>query len=1268
MKFSRMKNDEGGKRSMDKILRFAGFLAAASCIMLFMAAMPVYAVQEITVDAVGSDITAFDYGDVLVDASAIQTFVVRNVGTNDGTEEDLEITGIELTGADADQFTIESGDGAVTLAPDESQDIVVSFNPTSTGSKSATLSISSNDSDENPYDVALTGNALDSPDITIDPDTWGGDVVEGTNLPITFTIGNIGTANLEISGISLSVGSSGDFDITTDPPTSLPATVSPGGTVTVEVTYTPSNIGPDTGTLVIASDDPDENPLEVELEGFGVSPADNLPSEQISGGVGYQDFAYGGQVYELPTAEKPESKLWWLDGFWWGCLWDPVRQVYRIHRFDPSEQRWVNTGPAINDDRELILVDTLWDDTEEKLYILSHIVSNTQGVAGPARLSRYSYDSGSDEYTSDWGFQANIGDTASAEAVTLAKDSNGKLWITWEKDNQIWVNRTTSNDVTWGSRFAISATDVDSDDISAIVAFGGDKIGVMWSDQDEVDGDSKFFFSMHNDSDSDTNWTTPEVAYAVVGKNAANDHLNLKAFGGEVYALVMTEMFRDQVPDDPDMNVLKRDSDGRWSVSLYGTVTDFHERPLMMINEEDEVMYAIAVGEEALEGRIRIKTSGLETVVFPTGLGDVFMESSYPLLNYPTSTKQNINNTTGLLVAASERNFRHYFHRYLTGGDLPLPAINITVTPSAGDFGDVVENTSSPTITFTVANNSSATASLDLASVTITGDDASEFEIVSGNSGPAIAPGSSRDIEVRFNPTSAGAKSATLSLSISGYYGTVDVDLTGNGTAPVPDISVTPTSGDYGDVEVGMNSSSQTFTVENAATATGDLVVDPLTAPNEFEIVSGGGGFTLAPGEAQGIEVRFTPTSVGAKSATLQVNSNDQDNPTIDVTLNGTGVTPEDNDGDGLPDSWEQQIIEDNPSDDIDSIEDVLPGDDYDGDGLTNLEEFEAGANPINARPDAPVLDLPANDQGGESLAPTLTTLAEFNDPDGHAYTRWQISTAPFPADTDPEPDDLVFDLTSDTQLVMLEVTYLVLEVNTDYYWRAQFIDGADQESVWAQYRRFTTIVDCPTDTSGQYCLPDTQQVNCADIFDPDPPPNTICVDPGDGNAIGIEGSANVTSIEAFTWIDPADMPEELGNVELALGLFGFRATCNPGDTIEIIYRTDQPIPAGAQFWNYNPNNGWQLIESPGGNVVISGDRQSATMTYLEGGRFDSDGVENGVFIDPSGPGVAATSGGGGGGGGGSSSRGCFIATSKDASPMPQKIPALLLLLGSGWF
>lgn len=57
----------------------------------------------------------------------------------------------------------------------------------------------------------------------------------------------------------------------------------------------------------------------------------------------------------------------------------------------------------------------------------------------------------------------------------------------------------------------------------------------------------------------------------------------------------------------------------------------------------------------------------------------------------------------------------------------------------------------------------------------------------------------------------------------------------------------------------------------------------------------------------------------------------------IDLTL---GV---DSDKDGMPDAWEQDIIDSDPNDGYKTLADVKPGDDADNDGLTNLQEYMAG-------------------------------------------------------------------------------------------------------------------------------------------------------------------------------------------------------------------------------------------------------------------------------------------------------------------------------------
>jgi hypothetical protein len=57
----------------------------------------------------------------------------------------------------------------------------------------------------------------------------------------------------------------------------------------------------------------------------------------------------------------------------------------------------------------------------------------------------------------------------------------------------------------------------------------------------------------------------------------------------------------------------------------------------------------------------------------------------------------------------------------------------------------------------------------------------------------------------------------------------------------------------------------------------------------------------------------------------------------IDVTV-GT-----DADHDGLPDEWEQWLVDYDGHDAVTSIASVRPGEDFDGDGVSNLEEFRSG-------------------------------------------------------------------------------------------------------------------------------------------------------------------------------------------------------------------------------------------------------------------------------------------------------------------------------------
>src|SRR5687767_3914294 len=90
---------------------------------------------------------------------------------------------------------------------------------------------------------------------------------------------------------------------------------------------------------------------------LSVAPA----ARAVEGDVGYRSLYHGTKPVPSPTREKPESKLWWNDGFWWGSLFNATTEDYHIFRLDLASHTWVDTGTRL-DERHSSLADTLWDE------------------------------------------------------------------------------------------------------------------------------------------------------------------------------------------------------------------------------------------------------------------------------------------------------------------------------------------------------------------------------------------------------------------------------------------------------------------------------------------------------------------------------------------------------------------------------------------------------------------------------------------------------------------------------------------------------------------------------------------------------------------------------------------------------------------------------------------------------------------------------------------------------------------------------------------
>ena len=405
--------------------------------------------------------------------------------------------------------------------------------------------------------------------------------------------------------------------------------------------------------------------------GNGLGSSDIVPPQmRATSDIGYHDFSWAAASVGDPTTEKPQSKLWFNDGIWWGSLFDRTTEMYYIYRLDWAAQTWSNTGTLI-DIRNASRADCLWDGTH--LYVATGTFMPS--VSGDdIQILRYSYDAFNKAYTLDPGFPVVIG-TGVVQGVVLDKDSTGQLWATYTQNNTLYVNRSLNDDLTWGTSFtpAVIGTTLDPDDISSIIAYDS-KVGVMWSNQI----DDAFYFSFHNDADPDQVWQ-PSTAL-LQGTGSADNQINLKTLqgdaAGKLFAAVKTGHDEEQ-PPNPNADLillLVLGQNDIWTTHVVGHVADDHTRPIVEIDQEHRELYLIAT--TAISGTIQgggtdtaiyYKKSSLDNLSFPTGKGTPLIQGRNDTqINSVTSTKQNLNSASGLVALASDTGTQNYWHSSLT--------------------------------------------------------------------------------------------------------------------------------------------------------------------------------------------------------------------------------------------------------------------------------------------------------------------------------------------------------------------------------------------------------------------------------------------------------------------------------------------------------------------------------------------------------------------------------------------------------------------------
>jgi hypothetical protein len=202
---------------------------------------------------------------------------------------------------------------------------------------------------------------------------------------------------------------------------------------------------------------------------------------------------------------------------------------------------------------------------------------------------------------------------------------------------------------------------------------------------------------------------------------------------------------------------------------------------------------------------------------------------------------------------------------------------SVTVSPSSVSFGQVVVGKmSSSTVVVTNPHSWNET----LTGVQTTG---SAFS-VSGASFPVtLAGGQSVTLNLQFTPQATGADAGSAFLTGPG----LNIPLSGTGSATTGQLSISPGSLNFGNVNVGssttqpssMTASGGSVTISSASSSNSQFSISGISLP-----------VTINAGQSVAFDVVFSPTQSGSDSSSLSFASTASNQ--ANESLSGTGVNP----------------------------------------------------------------------------------------------------------------------------------------------------------------------------------------------------------------------------------------------------------------------------------------------------------------------------------------------------------------------------------------
>ena len=196
----------------------------------------------------------------------------------------------------------------------------------------------------------------------------------------------------------------------------------------------------------------------------------------------------------------------------------------------------------------------------------------------------------------------------------------------------------------------------------------------------------------------------------------------------------------------------------------------------------------------------------------------------------------------------------------------------------------------------------------------------------------------------------------------------------------------------------------------------------------------------------------------------------------------------------------------------------------------------------------------------------------------------------------------------------------MVLDVDTDYFWRVQFVDDNNGVSAWSDAATFTTVTAESLGDADYDGLLDTQETDetadvnengIADVLEN----NIMTINTIEGQTtVGVETLSETVTLVSIKSLSTESVDDR--TVSLGFGLIGFKLYLQEGvTTASVKIHFSKKVPSTAKLYKYTVENGWKAYD----NAIFAPNRKSVTLVLEDGGVGDEDGVQNGIIVDPSG-------------------------------------------------